>query len=349
MGKNHGEKAEIRYDLLYGFFIEEGICIKPKKTVSSYLSGIYDKCLCDSVNVENLCSPRAKEIFEEIKDINDVFLFYGPKGIGKKECFKLLCEYKGFTPVIIDDREKAERELFFAAVENMAVAVCSEEIIDVANNYLPYLTFCTWIFENPPISIKACRIFFSPLDMEERYDIWHKTAEKYDFEKDINFRVLANQYILSPEEIKESFYNAKQISHVKGERNISKETLYESVHNVLSHHFESRAKRVQCQYSWDDLILPDIQKGKLMEYCHQVEFRHVVMEKWGLAKINNYDGITVLFYGSPGTGKTMAAQAIASYLGMELYKAELSSVVSKYIGETEKNLKKILKQWLHRQ
>lgn len=67
--------------------------------------------------------------------------------------------------------------------------------------------------------------------------------------------------------------------------------------------------------------------GFIKAYCYG---------KWELGRKNDYGGITVLFYGPPGTGKTMAAQVIASRLGMELYKAELSSVVSKFVGETEK-------------
>jgi SpoVK/Ycf46/Vps4 family AAA+-type ATPase len=77
-----------------------------------------------------------------------------------------------------------------------------------------------------------------------------------------------------------------------------------------------------------------------MQYiCAQVKYRNIVGEEWGFFEKTPYGrGISVLFYGPPGTGKTMAVQVIAAELGLELYRIDLSKMVSKYIGETEKNI-----------
>lgn len=104
----------------------------------------------------------------------------------------------------------------------------------------------------------------------------------------------------------------------------------------------SGAVRVSGAFDWEDLILEDSQKGLLCQLCGQLKYRHTVMEKWGFGKNSPYgNGLSALFYGAPGTGKTMAAQVVANQLGMELYKIDISQLVSKYIGETEKNLRQL--------
>ncbi len=95
---------------------------------------------------------------------------------------------------------------------------------------------------------------------------------------------------------------------------------------------------------WEQLILPDHQKELLEQLIAQVENRSLVYREWGLAnKETRGLGITALFSGSSGTGKTMAAEAIADKLALDLYRIDLSQVVSKYIGETQKNLEEVFK------
>jgi len=102
------------------------------------------------------------------------------------------------------------------------------------------------------------------------------------------------------------------------------------------------ARRIEPKYSWQDLVLPEDQMLQLREIADQVKFRHVVLHDWGFAgKLSLGRGINALFAGPSGTGKTMAAEVLANDLGLDLYKIDLSAVVSKYIGETEKNLNRI--------
>lgn len=104
---------------------------------------------------------------------------------------------------------------------------------------------------------------------------------------------------------------------------------------ALAHFIEPKA-------TMDDLILPARQKKMLEELCDQVRLRMQVYEDWGFAhKSGRGLGISVLFHGTSGTGKTMASEVLAKRLGLNLYRIDLSSVISKYIGETEKNLAKI--------
>ncbi|HTN47546.1 MAG TPA: ATP-binding protein [Flavipsychrobacter sp.] len=102
------------------------------------------------------------------------------------------------------------------------------------------------------------------------------------------------------------------------------------------------AQHIQSVATWHDLVLPETPKNLLWEIVHQVKQRNKVYEDWGFSsKTSRGLGITALFSGESGTGKTMASEVLANELKLDLYKIDLSKVVNKYIGETEKNLKKI--------
>lgn len=105
---------------------------------------------------------------------------------------------------------------------------------------------------------------------------------------------------------------------------------------------DALAQRLDPKATWDDLVLPAEQTTLLKQIAHQVDQRHTVYETWGFAeKMNRGLGISALFAGDSGTGKTMAAEVIANDLRLNLYRIDLSAVVSKYIGETEKNLRRL--------
>jgi SpoVK/Ycf46/Vps4 family AAA+-type ATPase len=102
------------------------------------------------------------------------------------------------------------------------------------------------------------------------------------------------------------------------------------------------AQRLEPRGAWDDLVLPAQQIDMLRQVVIHVRRRAIVNEDWGFgARYERGLGLSVLFTGTSGTGKTMAAELIAGELDLDLYRVDLASVVSKYIGETEKNLRKI--------
>jgi hypothetical protein len=102
------------------------------------------------------------------------------------------------------------------------------------------------------------------------------------------------------------------------------------------------AQRIEPAATWDELVLPEAQRQLLREITTHVRQRTKVYETWGFAEKGERGlGISALFAGSSGTGKTMAAEVLARELSLDLYRIDLSSVVSKYIGETEKNLRRV--------
>jgi hypothetical protein len=102
------------------------------------------------------------------------------------------------------------------------------------------------------------------------------------------------------------------------------------------------AERITPQATWNDIVLPDAESALLRHIAEQVAQRTTVYEKWGFGeKMSRGLGISALFSGDSGTGKTMAAEVIANDLHLNLYRIDLSAVISKYIGETEKNLRRM--------
>lgn len=105
---------------------------------------------------------------------------------------------------------------------------------------------------------------------------------------------------------------------------------------------EDLAQRIVPTATWDDLILPDVQKATLHQIANQARHRMKVYETWGFADRGRRGlSVSALFAGESGTGKTLAAEVLAHELGLDLYRIDLSAVVSKYIGETEKNLHQV--------
>ncbi len=105
---------------------------------------------------------------------------------------------------------------------------------------------------------------------------------------------------------------------------------------------DTLAQRIEPMATWDDLVLPDDPLELLRLIIGQVRHRSTVYDDWGVARrMNRGLGISALFTGESGTGKTMAAEVVAGELRLDLYRIDLSAVVSKYIGETEKNLRRV--------
>jgi hypothetical protein len=105
---------------------------------------------------------------------------------------------------------------------------------------------------------------------------------------------------------------------------------------------ERLAQRIAPRAAWEDLVLPEGQLAILHDLARQVSHRATVYEQWGFAaKGARGLGISALFTGESGTGKTLAAEVLAAHLGLDLYRIDLAAVVSKYIGETEKNLERL--------
>ncbi|WP_257236721.1 ATP-binding protein [Nostoc sp. 'Peltigera malacea cyanobiont' DB3992] len=105
---------------------------------------------------------------------------------------------------------------------------------------------------------------------------------------------------------------------------------------------DSLAQRLDPKATWDDIVLASEETNLLHQIADQIRQRSQVYQQWGFHnRMNRGMGISALFAGESGTGKTMAAEVIANDLQLNLYRIDLSAVVNKYIGETEKNLRRL--------
>src|SRR6185503_18530071 len=114
---------------------------------------------------------------------------------------------------------------------------------------------------------------------------------------------------------------------------------------MFSHRLGGMAQRIPTGFTWDDLVLPQETLDAVREVVRFARYRPVLLEDWGFASKLPYGrGVSAILAGPPGTGKTMVAQLLANELGFDLYRIDLSQVVNKYIGETEKNLARIFEE-----
>lgn len=172
---------------------------------------------------------------------------------------------------------------------------------------------------------------------EEQQQIWTEALQ--DQAKDLPQR-LAEQFSFNQNEIKQ----LAQTTLVAGSQSPAtlSDGLWQSCRLAAREGMEQLAARINVKAQWDHLVLPQEQKALLRQITDQVAQRSQVYEAWGFReKMNRGLGINALFAGESGTGKTMAAEVIANELQLDLFRIDLSQVVNKYIGETEKNLRKL--------
>jgi SpoVK/Ycf46/Vps4 family AAA+-type ATPase len=176
---------------------------------------------------------------------------------------------------------------------------------------------------------------------EEQSALW--AAALGDIAPHLNGHVdsLVAQFSLNATEIASAGTMARSESKAEDGERIG-EALWEASRVQSRARMDDLAQRIISPAMWDDLVLPEIQRAILREIAIHVRQRTKVYQQWGFAgKGARGLGISALFAGASGTGKTMAAEVLANELRLDLYRIDLSSVVSKYIGETEKNLRRV--------
>ncbi len=172
--------------------------------------------------------------------------------------------------------------------------------------------------------------------------VWCAWAKRVPFSPEIDLMACGVHYRLTPGRIGQVCQDALAMAHAAGRAEITRADFLPVVHRGSASELEKLATRVPAAYQWDDLILPEEQKSMLHLASERLRLRQTVDETWGFgAKIAYGRGLSMLFCGAPGTGKTMAAQVLAQEAGRELFAVDLSQLNSKYIGELEKNIARV--------
>jgi hypothetical protein len=182
-----------------------------------------------------------------------------------------------------------------------------------------------------PAPIPAIRL--APLDATDRAALWREVLGPHSEVPDAAIAEVAEHFAMAPAEI-----GAAAAQPIGAERR----ALWDACREAAGRGLDTLAERIDPRFAWDDIVLPTAVAHDLKAMAVQVRRRALVYGAWGFgAKLARGRGVGALFAGPSGVGKTMAAEVIAGDLGLDLYRIDLSGVVSKYIGETEKNLRRV--------
>jgi hypothetical protein len=188
--------------------------------------------------------------------------------------------------------------------------------------------------DSVPLVVDASR-----LSLAERISLWHHELAGLASEVDVDD--IAAQFVFGPQQVAAAVKSATATARLRsGAPSAHDVRRGARLQNAAG--LERLARRIEPAVSWPDLILPGKVEDKLRELAIRARHRERVLSDWGMRRGGGRGiGVTALFAGDSGTGKTMAAEVIAADLGLDLYAVNLATVVDKYIGETEKNLERI--------
>jgi AAA+ superfamily predicted ATPase len=182
-----------------------------------------------------------------------------------------------------------------------------------------------------------------------RFQLWQEAlmATACPIAPDTDIQLLANRFALTGGAIYEACHDAARhiLLRGTGQLTCSGKDLEAAARAQSSHGLRRFAQKVHTRGGWSSLVLPPYILRQLRDVCTAERHRHMVYSNWGFdGRLSAGKGLNVLFCGTSGTGKTMAAGILAQELSLDLYRIDLSIVVSKYIGETEKQLSLIFRE-----
>ncbi len=191
----------------------------------------------------------------------------------------------------------------------------------------------------------------APLTYHEKLELWQTHLGETAVTLNGRVETIVAQFNLSQTSIKTACQSLRKstIHSLSSDEvndaedpDIESDRLWNICRTMARSRLDDMARRIETKATWDDLILPEKQLKTLQEIAAQFRQQAKVIQEWGFSRKNSRGlGMTSLFSGPSGTGKTTAAEVLAREFNLDLYRIDLSSVVSKYIGETEKNLRRI--------
>jgi len=305
-----------------------------------------------------------------------IFSFFGNQGVGKNTTVRAVCNESRLPLLVVDiDRMLSmvipgenpipllfrEGLLRNAAINLNGLHVLTDPgkgnrylyntLIDELIKY-PYIVFVTGerIWE-PGHELRRKRIFnieFTVPSFRDRKTLWQKySKEEARLDDKVDINDLAVKFQFTGSQILNAAIAARDLATLRGSDTepVSVQDIYTASRRQSKHNLSRLARKIHPKYTWNDIILQTDQVKQLREICNQVKHYYTVYDEWGFnRKLSLGQGLNVLFAGPSGTGKTMAAEIIAGELGLELYRIDLSAIVSKYIGETEKNLDQVFNE-----
>jgi AAA+ superfamily predicted ATPase len=285
----------------------------------------------------------------------------GPPGAGKRSLARVLCEGMGLHLLAINRNRLPlpcqERDDLVRLLHREALLVGSGLYIDAAgvelddsagvanvNDLIDGLGGVVVLGSQHPWqssrSMAAVRVP-KPEPGEQR-ELWRQALGNATSAWNGEVDVIVHQFDMGPGSIAHCAAAARSAARLRQRVDPTAEEVWDACREHSARPLDELASRVVPCHSWEDLVLPEDTRSQLREIADQATHRLQVYENWGFgAKLRRGRGITALFAGPSGTGKTLAAEILANHLRLDLYRIDLAGVMSKYIGETEKNLRRV--------
>lgn len=319
---------------------------------------------------EMLCCARfAKLCIERQNGKTGLLALYGAEGSGRRFCLRRAAGAAGRSLLLISCEElsaldgAARRELLeetvaycmlqgaipallgfdfegFSEVERISAA---RETLSVFSGALPLLALCG----TRALKLRMGEMFQvlryepQPHTIAEQSVFWQAFFEECSLkpEEGIDCLSLANNFSLTPGQIRQVLSSADAESLSAGRESIGMAEISSAVRALCRPRLGALTEPMDCRFTWDDLLLDERAMATLRQVCDRIRYRWRVNEEWGFDRKLPYGkGVSVLLFGPPGTGKTMTAQVLAKEFGLDAYRVDLSRIMDKYIGETEKKL-----------
>lgn len=302
-----------------------------------------------------------------------IFSWYGDEGSGRKFFIRQFCKKKGIRAITLNCKKLFVYD--FAFVEKALWAVRRECIFtdaccclneldyreDEKEKYIGYMDLAVsrlqehdiliFLMSREKLPLKSVTdMEFTELELptpgnQEREDCWKYFSKEYSLDKDVELPEMATKFLFTPGKIKSALKQAKSFSIMNHEILISRAKLFEGCYNQMSSELTQKATKVKANFGFEDIVMNASQRETLEHAIDQMNFRKQVYDNWNYTKKYPYGrGLSVLLFGAPGTGKSMCAQVIAHELNLELYRVDLSKVIDKYVGETEKSISMIFRE-----
>ena len=301
-----------------------------------------------------------------------IYYLHGPEGVGKKTLIRAFCSEAGFALATADlkrllaDPEGFPEKISLILREGLLqpCAICLEHcealdeypqdrsrILTDLLRKIRELGWITFLCSETPLPAELLdlphlyALEISRPGNNEQTQLWELQLKEASLDPHgIAVDQLVSRFDLTGKQIARAVRMTVNSHHLAGNGPPPIETrdFFASSRALSQPKLTALSRKIHPQFTWDQLVLPEDPLHQLQELSAQVKFRNRVMKDWGFErKLSLGKGISALFSGPSGTGKTMSAEIIANDLGLDLYKIDLSAVVSKYIGETEKNLNRV--------
>ncbi len=302
-----------------------------------------------------------------------IFSYYGDEGSGRKFFIRHFCDENNIGAVSINCKKLFVYDFNFVEKALWAVTreciltnscCCLDELtfredekekfygyMDLAFNKLTQKSILVFAISREKLAMRditkeeVTELEIPTPNNAEREKCWNYFSQKYKLDKDVDQLEMATKFLFTPGKIKSALHSARSLATMNKEILISRATLFQGCYGQMSSELTQKATKIKANFGFEDIVMNKDQRETLEHAIDQMNFRKQVYDGWHYTKKYPYGrGLSILLFGAPGTGKSMCAQVIAHELNLELYRVDLSKVIDKYVGETEKSISMIFRE-----